>query len=80
MRKLLFATLPFILFVTAFAWADNRPNQDSRGHENDTTATEMTLLGVAAASILGAGAYVVRRARSRSRGREASLPLPDDSQ
>jgi hypothetical protein len=62
MRKLLFATLPFILFVTALAWADGR------GHENDTTATEMTLLGVAAASILGAGAYVVRRVRSKNRG------------
>jgi hypothetical protein len=44
-------------------------NPGGQGHENtqETTATEMTMLGVAAASILGAGTYVIRRGRSKDR-------------
>jgi LPXTG-motif cell wall-anchored protein len=49
-----------LLLVTPRVWAD-------RGHENDgppkTSAVEMGAIGLIAASITGAGVYLLRRRR-----------------
>lgn len=68
-------TLVF-LFSASAALADqdgkgqngqNQNGQNDDDHRYHTSANEMTLLGVAAASVLGAGTYLVRRAKSRPR-------------
>ncbi|HET7872210.1 MAG TPA: hypothetical protein VFL42_06840 [Terriglobales bacterium] len=50
------------VFTATTAWAD-------RGHENDdkprVNAEAMSLLGLAAASIVGTGVYLVRRQKYR---------------
>ncbi len=71
MRKLLFAVAAsMVIFAASAAWANGDQNQQGQNQNDDydhqgTSATEMTLLGVSAASVLGAGAYAVRRGRSK---------------
>lgn len=52
------------LFASHAGWADKGGIPNDPHGKHDTTATDMTLLGVAAASLLGAGAYAVRRKKS----------------
>lgn len=64
-----------VTFLLAFclwslcAFADNgkHKGQDQQ-NDSKTDATEMSLLGLAAASALGSGSYLVYRRRTRSRG------------
>lgn len=76
MRKLLFAAVAMIVMFAATGASasgdQNQQGQNQQGqNQNDnydhqgTSATEMTLLGVTAASVLGAGAYALRRRRSK---------------
>jgi len=61
MKKLVLAAVFAITFAcsTATAWAD-------RGHEHDgVNAEAMSLLGLAAASIVGTSVYLVRRHKHR---------------
>ena len=64
MKKLVLAAVFAVAFAlsTAAAWAD-------RGHENDgrssVNAETMSMLGLAAASIIGTGVYLVRRSKHR---------------
>jgi hypothetical protein len=59
-------------FVLAVFLASLGAYAHDHGHENDgkssTTATEMSIFGLAAASVLGGGTYLVFRRRARSRG------------
>jgi hypothetical protein len=61
--------LATILALTLFpagqtGWADQKAIPGTRhGNPHNTTATEMTLLGLAAGTVLGFGAYLVRRQR-----------------
>jgi uncharacterized membrane protein YoaK (UPF0700 family) len=61
MKKLALAAVFAVAcaFSTATAWAD-------RGHEHDgVNAETMSMLGLAAASIIGTGVYLVRRQKHR---------------
>lgn len=66
MRKLGLATILAVGFfvATQAAWADKGGIPDDPHHKHDTSASDMTMLGVAAASFLGAGAYALRRKKS----------------
>jgi hypothetical protein len=59
-------------FVVAICLTSLCAFAHDRGHENDskssTTASEMSIIGLAAASVVGAGSYLVFRRRARSRG------------
>lgn len=65
MKKTIFAAVftAVLAFSTATAWAEGR------GHENDgksrVNAEAMSLLGLAAASIVGTSVYMVRRSKHR---------------
>jgi LPXTG-motif cell wall-anchored protein len=62
MKKTMFAAVftAVLAFLTATAWADGRP------HEHDgVNAEAMSLVGLAAASIVGTGVYLVRRRKQR---------------
>jgi len=52
------------LFATQAGWADKGGIPNDPHGKQDTSAADMTLLGVAAASLFGAGAYALRRRRS----------------
>lgn len=55
--------------VVAFADHDHDgDDRDGDKHKSGTDATEMSILGLAAASFLGAGSYLAYRRRGRSRG------------
>jgi hypothetical protein len=52
--------------LTAYAYHDHDKDKDK--DKSKTDATEMSVLGIAAASVLGGGTYLVFRRRARSRG------------
>jgi len=52
-----------ICFSSLCAFADNG---NHKGQDKKTDATEMSMLGLAAASFLGTGSYLVYRRRARS--------------
>jgi len=54
--------------LCAFADHGDDDKDKDRYKGGKTDATEMSLLGLAAASVLGAGSYLVYRRRARSRG------------
>lgn len=69
MKRLLSIMIVTLIIGAQTGWCDKKAIPDTRhGNPHDTSATDITLFGIAAASILGAGAYVVRRARSKDRG------------
>ncbi len=53
--------------LCAFADHDHDDDRD-KDKDRKTDATEMSILGLAAASFLGAGSYLVYRRRARARG------------
>lgn len=68
MKKVRFTTFWLAICLSslcAFAGNGNNKVKDKGGK---TDATEMSLLGLAAASVLGTGSYLVYRRRARSRG------------
>jgi len=69
MKKHLFALLitAVVLFATQASWADKGGVPNDPHGKGDTSAAELTMFGVAAASALGAGTYLVRRAKSKPR-------------
>jgi len=52
--------------LTAYAHHDHDKDKDK--DKSKTDATEMSILGLAAASVVGGGTYLVFRRRARSRG------------
>ena len=52
--------------LTAYAYHDHDKDKDK--DKSKTDATEMSVIGLAAASVLGGGTYLVFRRRARSRG------------
>ncbi|HEY7405418.1 MAG TPA: hypothetical protein VIB39_17965 [Candidatus Angelobacter sp.] len=55
--------------LCAYADHDHDDDRDKDKHKGGKTdATEMSVLGLAAASVLGAGSYLVYRRRARARG------------
>jgi hypothetical protein len=52
--------------LTAYAYHDHDKDKDK--DKSKTDATEMSILGLAAASVVGGGTYLVFRRRARSRG------------
>jgi len=66
MKKLGLATTLAIVFLVATqtGWADKGGIPNDPHNNRDTSAPDLTLLGVAAASIVGAGAYALRRKKS----------------
>ena len=66
--KQVFLLATFLASLTAVAY-DHDDDKDKDGDKyRRTNATEMSILGLAAASILGGGTYLVFRRRGRSRG------------
>jgi hypothetical protein len=47
---------------------DDKDKDKDKDKYRSTTATEMSVLGLAAASVLGGGTYLVFRRRARARG------------
>jgi hypothetical protein len=69
MNKLRLVTfLLAICFSSLCAFAGNGNDKMKDKQKDKTDATEMSLLGVAAASVVGAGSYLAYRRRVRSRG------------
>ncbi|HEX7287723.1 MAG TPA: hypothetical protein VF532_16155 [Candidatus Angelobacter sp.] len=63
MKKLTLGAVFALAFFATSAWASGR------GHENDGSkinAESMSMIGLGAASAIGAGVYLARRARRRS--------------
>jgi hypothetical protein len=65
MKKLMLAAVFAMAFFATSAWAKGK------GHENDGTkprinAESMSMIGLGAASAVGAGVYLARRAKRRS--------------
>jgi hypothetical protein len=54
--------------LTAYAYHDHDDKDKDKDKKSKTDATEMSVLGLAAASVLGGGTYLVFRRRARSRG------------
>jgi hypothetical protein len=52
--------------LTAYAYHDHDKDKDK--DKTKTDATEMSILGLAAASVVGGGTYLAFRRRARSRG------------
>lgn len=69
MKKHLFALVvsAIVIFGVQNSWADKGGIPNDPHDKHDTSAAEMTLFGIAAASMLGAGTYLVRRAKSKPR-------------
>ncbi len=76
MKKFLLSLPLFMILLPGIALAQggngqgqnqDQNNQGQNGNGRQTSATEMTLLGVGSASILGAVAYILVRARSKAR-------------
>jgi hypothetical protein len=60
MKKLMLAAVFALAVFVPSAWAD-------RGHEHDGISAEsMSMIGLGAASAIGAGVYLARRGRHRS--------------
>ena len=70
MKKIRHATFLLALSlasVAAYADHDDDKDKDKEKHSR-TDATEMSILGLAAASVVGAGTYLIFRRRARARG------------
>lgn len=70
-RWVLLAVTLSLASLSAYAHDDHQgQNNDDQGktEHSRTTATEMSLLGVGVASLLGAGAYFAYRRRAKARG------------
>lgn len=71
-RWVLLAVTLGLASLSAVAHDDDKDKDDDRYNgqtdHSSTTATEMSILGAGAASLLGAGAYLVYRRRAKARG------------
>jgi LPXTG-motif cell wall-anchored protein len=54
--------------LCAFADDHDHDGDDQNKNSGKTDATEMSILGLAAATFIGAGSYLAHRRRNRSRG------------
>ena len=70
MKRIRWALLAFTIGLASLsALADNDKDKDKiKSAHSGTDATEMSLLGVGAASLVGAGAYLMYRRRAKARG------------
>jgi hypothetical protein len=72
MKKIRQVFVLAICLASLTAYAFDHDHDDDKDKDKDkyrsTTATEMSVIGLAAASVLGGGTYLVFRRRTRARG------------